>query len=63
MWTKTRTYLKALTSSTLAVNKIWIRADYICIYDFLEKQYDEAAKVDLEPGVVQEESMSLLAIN
>jgi hypothetical protein len=35
-----------------AIRKIWIRADYIRIYDCLEKQYDDAAKVYLEPGAV-----------
>ena len=35
-----------------AIRKIWIRADYIHIYECLEKQYDDAAKVYLEPGAV-----------
>ena len=35
-----------------AIRKIWIRADYIYIYEWLEKQYDDAAKVYLEPGAV-----------
>ena len=49
-----RTYLKAHTSDTgiEAIRKIWIRADYIYIYEWLEKQYDDAAKVYLEPGAV-----------
>jgi hypothetical protein len=41
-----------LDTGIRTIKKIWIRTDYIRIYDCLEKQYNDAAKVDLEPGVV-----------
>ena len=41
-----------LDTGIRVIKKIWIRADYIRFYDCLEKQYDDAAKVDLEPGAV-----------
>ena len=34
------------------IKKIWVRAEYIRAYDYFEKHYDAAAKVELEPGAV-----------
>ena len=41
-----------LDTGITGINKIWIRAEYIRIYDCLEKQYDDAAKLHLPPGAV-----------
>ena len=41
-----------LDTGIAAINKIWIHADYIRIYECLEKQYNDAAKVYLQPGAV-----------
>ncbi|KIM88500.1 hypothetical protein PILCRDRAFT_3469 [Piloderma croceum F 1598] len=41
-----------LNTGIQAIKKIWICTDYIHIYDCLEEQYNNTAKVNFEPGAV-----------
>ncbi|KIM80022.1 hypothetical protein PILCRDRAFT_9906 [Piloderma croceum F 1598] len=40
----------ALDTGIRGIGKIWIHADYIPVYDYLEKHYNGAAQVNLVPG-------------